>query len=102
MQLGTIFQSLQQGILLCDANARILYFNEAYGEFIGQKLDEVKGRPITDFRPHALVAAVIRSGEAKEGVGEKPGILCQCISADRTRGYPRNDLDRDHNDPPSA
>ena len=34
MQLGTIFQSLQQGILLCDANARILYFNEAYGEFI--------------------------------------------------------------------
>lgn len=68
MQLGTIFQSLQQGILLCDANARILYFNEAYGEFIGQKLDQVRGKPITDFRPHALVAAVIRSGKAKEGV----------------------------------
>lgn len=68
MQLNTIFQSLQQGILLCDANARILYFNDAYGTLIGHKLEEIKGRRITDFRPHALVISVIRSGEGQDGV----------------------------------
>ncbi len=73
MQASTIFQSLQQGILICDRGARIVYFNEAYGDFIGQPLAEVKGRRITDFRAHALAPSVIDSGEPVEGVIRREG-----------------------------
>lgn len=46
MHARTILQSLQQGILICNRNARIVYFNDAYGEFIGKQLEEVQGEEI--------------------------------------------------------
>lgn len=73
MQAANIFQSLQQGILICDRFARILYFNEAYAAFIGQELEEVKGKPVTDYRVHALVPEVIRSGRPVEGEIRREG-----------------------------
>lgn len=68
MQAANVLEALQQGILICDRFARIVYFNEAYGAFIGQTLGDVKGRPVTDFRAHALAPSVIESGEPVEGV----------------------------------
>lgn len=73
MQAANIFQSLQQGILICDRFARILYFNEAYGTFIRHSLEEVKGKPITDYRAHALVPSVIQSGKPVEGEIRREG-----------------------------
>lgn len=73
MQAANIFQSLQQGILICDRSARIVYFNEAYGDFIGQELKAVKGKPVTDYRAHALVPSVLRSGTPVEGEIRREG-----------------------------
>ena len=68
MRINTALDSLSQGVLICDRNARILYFNEAYGEYIGQKLAECKGHAITEFRASAQVPDVIRSEEPIEGI----------------------------------
>lgn len=67
MDTKTVLNSMQQGVLICNAKGRILYFNDAYGDYIGQKLEEVKGKPITDYRNQALIPKVIRTGEAVEG-----------------------------------
>lgn len=73
MQFKDILQSLQQGILICNKQTKILYFNEAYGEFIGQKLADVVGQPITKYRKHAMVPEVIKSRTAIEGVIRQEG-----------------------------
>ncbi|MCI8712383.1 MAG: PAS domain-containing protein [Ruminococcus sp.] len=73
MRINTALDSLSQGVLICDRNARILYFNEAYGEYIGQKLAECKGHAITEFRASAQVPDVIRSEEPIEGIIRQEG-----------------------------
>lgn len=73
MRMNTALDSLSQGVLICDRNGRILYFNEAYGEYIGQKLEDSKGQPITIFRKHAQAPEVIRSGQPIEGVVRREG-----------------------------
>lgn len=73
MHFKDILQSLQQGILICNKQAKILYFNEAYGEFIGQKLADVVGRSITRYRKHTMVPEVIESKTAIEGVIRQEG-----------------------------
>lgn len=73
MKAASIFGALQQGILICDRRARIVYFNAAYGDFIGQVLEEIRGKPITDYRKNALVPKVIRTGEPIEGMIRREG-----------------------------
>ena len=68
MQTRSILQSLQQGILICNKNARIVYFNDAYSEFIGQKLEDIQGEEITRYRKHAMVPQVIQSQMPIEGI----------------------------------
>lgn len=68
MNTKTIFQSICQGILICDRTGRIIYFNEAYGSFIGKTLSQVQGMPIRKLRPHSRVPDVLRSGIALEGL----------------------------------
>lgn len=64
---------MQQGILICDQYARIQYFNEAYGQFIGKSLEEVRGTPITELRDGAVVPEVIQGRQPIEGVLRKEG-----------------------------
>ena len=71
MKANTIFQSIQQGILICDRQGRIAYFNEAYGKFIGKHLAEVQGLPIKKLRPHSRAPEVLRSGVPLEGLLRK-------------------------------
>ncbi|MBQ1422745.1 MAG: PAS domain-containing protein, partial [Firmicutes bacterium] len=40
--LYTVLDSVEQGILVCDENGRIDYFNDSYGEFVGKKLEDVR------------------------------------------------------------
>ena len=73
MHARTILQSLQQGILICNRNARIVYFNDAYGEFIGKRLEEVQGEEITKYRKHAMVPQVIQTQIPIEGIVRTEG-----------------------------
>lgn len=66
MKTQQILQSIHQGILICDSQSRIIYFNESYGDFIGKTLSEVKGTPIQKLRPGSLIPDVIRSGNPAE------------------------------------
>ena len=68
MNTTSILESLQQGILICNRNARIVYFNDAYGAFIGKRLEDVRGEEIIKYRKHAMVPQVIQSQTPIEGI----------------------------------
>jgi len=48
--LETLFNTIEDGVLVVDENGRILYFNQAVTQLIGLASD-VEGRPITEFLP---------------------------------------------------
>ena len=64
----TIFDSVEQGILVCDSECRIEYFNDSYGDFIGRKLDDVRGVSLTDLRPGAAAPKVLATGKAVQSL----------------------------------
>ena len=66
-----VIDSVEQGILICDADGRIEYFNYSYGSFIGKTLDEAKGLPLTDLRPGAAAPKVLETGEAIRSIYRK-------------------------------
>ena len=49
--LETIFQSIQEGVLVMDAGGRLSYANRAAGQLLGFNPETVPGRPITRFMP---------------------------------------------------
>lgn len=69
--LDAIFNNLNEGILIGDIHARIIYFNKAYSNFIGKKLDEVRGDLITDIRPGAKLPQVLKTGKAADYIIRK-------------------------------
>jgi PAS domain S-box-containing protein len=48
--LETLFNTIEDGVLVVDETGRILYFNQAVTRLLGLQPD-VEGRPITDFIP---------------------------------------------------
>ena len=48
--LETLFNTIEDGVLVVDEAGRILYFNQAVTRFLGLQPD-VEGQPITDFIP---------------------------------------------------
>ena len=68
MKERDIYESMNQGVLLCDKESRILYFNSSYSRFIGYHLDEVQGKRIREIRPGAVVPDVIAKGEPQESL----------------------------------
>jgi PAS domain S-box-containing protein len=48
--LETLFNTIEDGILVVDENGRILYFNQAVTRYLGLQ-PSVEGQPITDFIP---------------------------------------------------
>lgn len=83
MNTKNILQALQRGILICNMNAKIMYFNDAYGELIGQKLEGVRGQDIQKYRPHAMVPQVVNTQIPVEGVVRREG-----LNADRQNIHP--------------
>ncbi|MDB6021868.1 MAG: Signal transduction histidine kinase, nitrogen specific, NtrB [Pedosphaera sp.] len=49
--LETLFNTIEDGVLVVDENGRILYFNEAVTQLIGLKASDAEGRPITQYLP---------------------------------------------------
>src|SRR5258707_15204481 len=48
--LETLFNTIEDGVLVLDEHGRILYFNQAITRFLGLQ-PNVEGQPITDFIP---------------------------------------------------
>src|SRR5512136_3238804 len=48
--LETLFNTIEDGVLVVDEHGHILYFNQAVTRFLGLQPD-VEGQPITDFIP---------------------------------------------------
>ena len=69
MQVHSVLESLQQGILICDQHSRIVFFNQVYSDFIGVPLETAKGHKITESRKSAIAPEVIWSGIPVEGMG---------------------------------
>jgi two-component system, sporulation sensor kinase E len=49
--LETLFNTIEDGVLVVDEQGRILYFNEAVTQLIGLKASDAEGRPISEFLP---------------------------------------------------
>src|SRR5258708_21350388 len=49
--LETLFNTIEDGVLVVDEDGRILYFNEAVTQLIGLKASDAEGRLITDYLP---------------------------------------------------
>src|SRR5579859_8056094 len=63
--LETLFNAIEDGVLVVDENGRILYFNQAITRLFGLQSD-VEGQPITDFIPELDWAKLARF-DAAEG-----------------------------------
>lgn len=57
-----VFQSMREGILVIDAETRILFGNRSYLEFLGKTEEETLGRPIREVRPGARLPEVLYTG----------------------------------------
>ena len=68
MKNRSIYAAMKQGVLLCDEQARIIYFNECFSRFTGRKLKEVRGHYLTEVKPDAIGPRVIETGESIEGL----------------------------------
>ena len=73
MQVHSVLESLQQGILICDQHSRIVFFNQVYSDFIGVLLETAKGHKITEYRKSAIAPEVIWSGIPVEGMVRREG-----------------------------
>ena len=65
--LETLFNTIEDGVLVVDEHGDILYFNQAVTRFLGLQ-PNVEGRPITEFIPD-LDWAKIASFDAEGGQG---------------------------------
>ena len=72
MQVHSVLESLQQGILICDQHSRIVFFNQVYGDFIGVPLETAKGHKITEYRNLPSLRRSLRAAfRSREWCGEK-------------------------------
>ena len=65
--LETLFNTIEDGVLVVDENGRVLYFNQAVTRLIGLHSDG-EGRPITDFLPELDWEMISKADAAGERV----------------------------------
>ena len=49
--LETLFNAIEDGVLVVDENGRIIYFNQAVTRLLSWNAEQVEGRPISEFLP---------------------------------------------------
>ena len=49
--LETLFNAIEDGVLVLDEQGRVIYFNQAVTQLLNWRPDEVEGRPISQFLP---------------------------------------------------
>lgn len=54
---------LQEGIIVVDADTKIIFINKAYEKHIGQSRKEIIGRKIVEIRPKTLLPEVMKWGK---------------------------------------
>src|SRR5688500_9716191 len=57
--LETLFNTIEDGVLVVDENGRILYFNQAVSRLLGLKAS-VEGQPIRDLLPELEWEKILR------------------------------------------
>ncbi len=67
-KIENILNAVKEGILIVDEEVKIVFFNDAYAEFVEHKLDDVKGRPLIEIRPGAMLPGVMKTGKMREQV----------------------------------
>jgi len=65
--LETLFNAIEDGILVVDERGRILYFNQAVTRLLGLQ-PSVEGQPITDFIPEMDWESIVRLDRSGKGV----------------------------------
>src|ERR1700739_570466 len=65
--LETLFNTIEDGVLVVDENGQVLYFNQAVTRLIGLQPDG-EGRPITDFLPELDLESFSKADTAPERV----------------------------------
>lgn len=68
IKFETVLNAMDEGVLIVNEENRIVYFNNAYGDFIGHTLEEVKGMPLIDIRSGARMPEVLKTGKPMEVV----------------------------------
>ena len=58
-----IFQPMQEGILIINTAARIVFANQAYLDFLGMRWEDIRGRPLREIRPGARLPEVLSTGK---------------------------------------
>lgn len=65
-KMENILNAVKEGILIVDKEEKIMFINDAYAEFIEHTLEEVKGKPLKEIRPGAMLPEVMKSGKMQE------------------------------------
>jgi len=65
--LVSVLDSDPECIVLVDANARVLWLNNAYEAFLGVSSNEVQGKPVTEVIENTRLHIVVRTGVAEVG-----------------------------------
>src|SRR5579884_1636445 len=63
--LETLFNTIEDGVLVVDENGRILYFNEAVTQLIGLKPSDAEGEPITHYLPEHDWKKILQTSTAR-------------------------------------
>ena len=62
--LETLFNTIEDGVLVVDAQGRILYFNQAVTRLVGLNADDAEGRPVMEYLPELDWPALFRMDAA--------------------------------------
>ena len=65
--LERILNSLTTGVFVTDEHYIVRFINDAYAHYLNATVDEVLGRPITDFIPDSRAPQVTATGQAEMG-----------------------------------
>lgn len=58
-----IFHTLREGVLLIDTEAKIVFGNQRYLDFLHTTEEEIIGRPLKEIRPGARLPTVLKTGQ---------------------------------------
>ena len=62
-EFQALFQPMQEGILIIDRAARIVFANQAYLDFLGKPWENIRGRLLREVRPGARLPDVLATGK---------------------------------------
>jgi transcriptional regulator with PAS, ATPase and Fis domain len=69
--LELLLDNTHEGLVICDAAGKILYFNRSYAEMYNMKQGSDFGKDIREFFPRARIPVIARTGVAEYGVIHK-------------------------------